>query len=85
MRSGTHFTQQNMFLLYTVVVTKHVWPYFQSRFPKSSSEHVSSRMEKSALLAKLVLFEESDVFVLELDSLLRVVPSSFDGVFAYTE
>jgi hypothetical protein len=30
MRSGTHFTQQNVFLLFTVVVTKHVWPYFQS-------------------------------------------------------
>ena len=26
----------------TVVVTKHVWPYFQSRFPKTSSERVSS-------------------------------------------
>ena len=43
MRSGTHFTQQNVFLLFTVVVTKHVWPYFQSRFPKTSSERVSSR------------------------------------------
>jgi hypothetical protein len=32
-----------MFLLLTVVVTKHVWPYFQSRFPKTSSERVSSR------------------------------------------
>ena len=42
MGSGTHFTQQNMFLLFTVVMTKHVWPYFQSRFPKSSSERVSS-------------------------------------------
>jgi hypothetical protein len=42
MRSRTHFTQQNMFLLFTVVVTKHVWPYFQSRFPKTSSERVSS-------------------------------------------
>jgi hypothetical protein len=39
MRSGTHFSQQNVFLLFTVVVTKHVWPYFQSRF---SSERVSS-------------------------------------------
>ena len=45
MRSGTHFTQQNVFLLFTVVVTKHVWPYFQSRFPKTSSERVSSRGE----------------------------------------
>ena len=44
MRSGTHFTQQNVFLLFTVVVTKHVWPYFQSRFPKTSSERVSSRL-----------------------------------------
>ena len=43
MRSGTHFTQLNVFLLLTVVVTKHVWPYFQSRFPKTSSERVSSR------------------------------------------
>jgi len=43
MRSGTHFTQQNVFLLFTVVVTKHGWPYFQSRFPKTSSERVSSR------------------------------------------
>jgi len=43
MRSGTHFTQQNVSLLFTVVVTKHVWPYFQSRFPKTSSERVSSR------------------------------------------
>jgi len=42
MRSGTHFTQQNVFLLFTVVVTKHVWPYFQSRFPKTSSGRVSS-------------------------------------------
>jgi len=41
-RSGTHFTQQNVFLLFTVVVTKHVWPYFQSRFPETSSERVSS-------------------------------------------
>ena len=41
-RSGTHFTQQNVFLLFTIVVTKHVWPYFQSRFPKTSSERVSS-------------------------------------------
>ena len=46
MRSGTHFTQQNVFLLFTVVVTKHVWPYFQSRFPKTSSERVSSRQKK---------------------------------------
>ena len=42
MRSGTHFTQLNVFLLLTVVVTKHVWPYFQSRFTKTSSERVSS-------------------------------------------
>ncbi len=42
MRSGTHFTQQNVLLLFTVVMTKHVWPYFQSRFPKTSSERVSS-------------------------------------------
>jgi hypothetical protein len=42
MRSGTHFTQLNVFLLLTVVLTKHVWPYFQSRFPKTSSERVSS-------------------------------------------
>jgi hypothetical protein len=42
-RSGTHFTQRNVFLLFTVVVTKHVWPYFQSRFPKTSSKRVSSR------------------------------------------
>jgi len=42
MRSRTHFTLQNIFLLFTVVVTKHVWPYFQSRFPKTSSERVSS-------------------------------------------
>jgi len=27
-RSGTHFTQQNVFLLFTVVVTKHVWAVF---------------------------------------------------------
>ena len=45
MRSGTHFTQQNVFLLFTVVVTKHVWPYFQSRFPKTSSERVSSSVD----------------------------------------
>ena len=43
MRSGTHFTQQNVFLLFTFVVTNHVWPYFQSRFPKTSSGRVSSR------------------------------------------
>ena len=47
MRSGTHFTQQNLFLLFTVVVTKHVWPYFQSRFPKTSSERVSSSTDNS--------------------------------------
>jgi len=41
-RSGTHFTQKNVFLLFTVVVTKHVWPYFQSRFPETSSKRVSS-------------------------------------------
>jgi len=46
MRSGTHFTQQNVLLLFTVVVTKNVWPYFQSRFPKTSSERVSSRATK---------------------------------------
>ena len=46
MRSGTHFTQQNVFLLFTVVVTKHVWPYFQSRFPKTSSERVSSGCQR---------------------------------------
>jgi len=45
MRSGTNFTQQKVFLLFTVVVTKHVWPYFQSRFPKTSSERVSSRQD----------------------------------------
>jgi hypothetical protein len=33
--------------LFTVVVTKHVWPYFQSRFPKTSSERVSSRWVRS--------------------------------------
>ncbi len=43
MRKGTHFTQQNVFLLFTVVVTKHIWPYFQSRFPKTSSKRVFSR------------------------------------------
>jgi len=48
MRSGTHFTQLNVFLLLTVVVTKHVWPYFQSRFPKTSSERVSSRQGGSS-------------------------------------
>ena len=41
-RSRTHFTPQKVFLLFTVVVTKHVWPYFQSRFPETSSERVSS-------------------------------------------
>jgi len=46
MRSGTHFTQQNVFLLFTVVVTKHIWPYFQSRFPETSSERVSSRRQR---------------------------------------
>jgi len=45
MRSGTHFTQQNVFLLFTVVVTKHVWPYFQSRFRKTSSKRVSSLIQ----------------------------------------
>jgi len=46
MRSRTHFTQQNVFLLFTVVVTKHVWPYFQSRFPKTSSKRVSLESKK---------------------------------------
>jgi hypothetical protein len=36
-------------------------------------------------LATVVLLEERDVFVLELDSLLGVVPQSLDGVFAYPE
>ncbi len=36
-------------------------------------------------LATVFLFEECDIFVLELDSLLGVVPQSFDGVFAYPE
>jgi len=36
MRSGTHFTQQNVFLLFTVVVTKHVFlPVPNRRFPQS--------------------------------------------------
>jgi hypothetical protein len=47
-RSGTHFTQQNVFLLFTVVVTKHVWLYFQSRFPKTSSKRVSSSSQRSS-------------------------------------
>jgi hypothetical protein len=46
MRSGTHFTQLNVFLLLTVVVTKHVWPYFQSRFSKTSSKRVSSTISR---------------------------------------
>jgi hypothetical protein len=54
MRSGTHFTQQNVFLLFTVVVTKHVWPYFQSRFPKTSSERVSSSYRRDKLLARAI-------------------------------
>ena len=33
--------------LFTVVVTKHVWPYFQSRFPKTSSGRVSSCAQPS--------------------------------------
>ena len=36
-------------------------------------------------LSPVVLFEESDVFVLELDRLLGVVPLSLDGVFTYPE
>jgi hypothetical protein len=36
-------------------------------------------------LARVVLPEESDVFVLELDRLLGTVPRSFDGVFAHPE
>ena len=46
MRSRTHFTQLNVFLLLTVVVTKHVWPYFQSRFSKTSSKRVSSTISR---------------------------------------
>ena len=57
MRSGTHFTQQNVFLLFTVVVMKHVWPYFQSRFPKTSSERVSSRRNKKRFI-KVFIFKK---------------------------
>jgi hypothetical protein len=39
-------------LLFTVVVTKHVWPYFQSRFPKTSSERVSSSTCTRETIAK---------------------------------
>ena len=59
MRSGTHFTQQNVFLLFTVVVTKHVWPYFQSRFPKTSSERVSSNRTAMAI----EIASDGDAFV----------------------
>ncbi len=55
MRCGTHFTQQNVLLLFTVVVTKHVWPYFQSHFPKTSSERVSSSSSVLWLLVILVV------------------------------
>ena len=61
MRSGTHFTQQNVFLLFTVVVTKHVWPYFQSRFPKTSSGRVSSS-RRGISLARATASPESRVF-----------------------
>jgi len=30
-RSRTHFTQQNVFLLFTVVVTKHVLPWIKTK------------------------------------------------------
>jgi hypothetical protein len=63
MRSGTHFTQQNVLLLFTVVVTKHVWPYFQSRFHTTSSERVSS-----LIFAIIVSFM---LFTLYLRNLLR--------------
>ncbi len=36
-------------------------------------------------LTTIVLLEECDVLVLKLDSLLGVVPRSFEGVFAYPE
>ena len=36
-------------------------------------------------LVTVVLLEESDIFVLELDHLLGVVPRSLDSVFAYPE
>jgi hypothetical protein len=36
-------------------------------------------------LSTVVLPGQSDVFVLELDCLLGVVPQSLDGVFAYPE
>jgi len=42
MRSGTHFTQQNVLLLFTVVVTKTRLAIFSVPFPQTSSERVSS-------------------------------------------
>jgi len=35
MRSGTHFTQQNVLLLFTIVVTKHVLAVFSVPFPQN--------------------------------------------------
>ena len=40
---------------------------------------------KASELSSVVLFEESDVFVLELDHLLGVVLQYLDGVFVYPE
>jgi hypothetical protein len=36
-------------------------------------------------LATVAVLEEQDVFVLKLNSLLGVVPQSFDGVLAHPE
>ena len=44
-----------------------------------------SILREASELATVVFLEERDVFVLELDSLLGVVPRSLDGVFTYPE
>jgi len=41
-KRDSFYTAKRASSVFTVVVTKHVWPYFQSRFPKTSSERVSS-------------------------------------------
>jgi len=78
MRSGTHFTQQNVFLLFTVVVTKHVWPYFQSRFPKTSSERVSScKVKAAAMMTRQPRLRRISMLALFIRSFVRSIVRSF--------
>ena len=50
-------------------MTKHVWPYFQSRFPKTSSKHVSS----SRLSIQLTDFQSKNCRSYRFGGCLRTI------------